>query len=490
MTPSATARRRSSGPRHARLLKTASYNANNQFSGSVGNSGSYQYDNAGDVIQDPLNAYRYDGEGRLCAVKNSNQSVYQYVYDAEGRRTAKATLSQWPSSCLAPSSAPGFTAQALYLRGSGGMQTTELTGTGTWVHTNFFSGPAPMATYASSGATFAFHLTDYLGSRRLLANAQGAILETCQNLPYGNGNPCATSPMATEHLFTGKEHDTESVNDYFEARYYTSTAGRFMSPDWSAKISPVPYATMDDPQTLNLYAYVRNNPITGMDPDGHMSNADFSQMFMQGLAAQAGAFLQQQADQAAQAQAQAAWNNFLSMFLASLFFPSGDGGDPQPAQQQNEQPTVQGVAASATYGSKKAAAMAAEKAGLGRTREDIKKQGKRNEYGGWVISRDGAYTYTVPVTFGQDSHFYAANVTVPDGYSSVGWYHTHPDSGPEGEGFSEGDINFSNQIGKTGYVGMSYSGNVRQYVPSTPGHPGTQYNGYNGVTGDLIGNIP
>jgi hypothetical protein len=45
--------------------------------------------------------------------------------------------------------------------------------------------------------------------------------------------------------------------------------GRFMSPDWSAKEDPVPYAQLDDPQSLNLYAYVRNNPLARTDPDGH-----------------------------------------------------------------------------------------------------------------------------------------------------------------------------------------------------------------------------
>jgi RHS repeat-associated protein len=68
---------------------------------------------------------------------------------------------------------------------------------------------------------------------------------------------------------TGKERDTESGNDYFGARYYSSAMGRFMSPDWSAKIMPVPYAVLGDPQSLNLYAYVRNNPVTRLDIDGH-----------------------------------------------------------------------------------------------------------------------------------------------------------------------------------------------------------------------------
>jgi hypothetical protein len=45
--------------------------------------------------------------------------------------------------------------------------------------------------------------------------------------------------------------------------------GRFLSPDWSAKVEPVPYAKLDDPQTLNLYVYVRNNPLIRIDADGH-----------------------------------------------------------------------------------------------------------------------------------------------------------------------------------------------------------------------------
>jgi len=47
--------------------------------------------------------------------------------------------------------------------------------------------------------------------------------------------------------------------------------GRFMSPDWSAKIRPVPYAKLDNPQSLNLYAYVGNNPLSRVDPDGHIT---------------------------------------------------------------------------------------------------------------------------------------------------------------------------------------------------------------------------
>jgi RHS repeat-associated protein len=82
---------------------------------------------------------------------------------------------------------------------------------------------------------------------------------------------CVTiHPSVCAHHFTSKERDTESGNDYFGARYYGSSMGRFMSPDWSDKAEPVPYARLENLQSLNLYAYVGNNPLTKTDPDGHL----------------------------------------------------------------------------------------------------------------------------------------------------------------------------------------------------------------------------
>ena len=72
----------------------------------------------------------------------------------------------------------------------------------------------------------------------------------------------------------GKELDSESQLAYFEARYFSSNLGRFLSPDWSAKEEPIPYAKMDDPQSLNLYNYVGNNPVTRVDADGHVAGVD------------------------------------------------------------------------------------------------------------------------------------------------------------------------------------------------------------------------
>jgi len=85
---------------------------------------------------------------------------------------------------------------------------------------------------------------------------------------------CESEVRFSRPLFTGKERDTESGNDYFGARYYASSMGRWLSPDWSAKEEPVPYAKLDDPQSLNLYSYVGNNPLARADEDGHCPDDD------------------------------------------------------------------------------------------------------------------------------------------------------------------------------------------------------------------------
>ena len=94
---------------------------------------------------------------------------------------------------------------------------------------------------------------------------------------YDTRNGFTTMPAAfafgtvrfSPYHFTGKERDTESGNDYFFARYYSSAMGRFLSPDWASNPQAVPYGIYTNPQTLNLYNYMRNNPLSGIDKDGH-----------------------------------------------------------------------------------------------------------------------------------------------------------------------------------------------------------------------------
>jgi RHS repeat-associated protein len=63
--------------------------------------------------------------------------------------------------------------------------------------------------------------------------------------------------------FTGKERDPESGLDYFGARYFSSSLGRFTTPDPKARS-----ARKIDPQSWNRYAYTLNNPLKFVDPDG------------------------------------------------------------------------------------------------------------------------------------------------------------------------------------------------------------------------------
>lgn len=64
--------------------------------------------------------------------------------------------------------------------------------------------------------------------------------------------------------FTGYERDAETHLDYAQARYYANLHGRFTSPDPLF----ITGSRLGDPQSLNTYAYARNNPLKYTDPTG------------------------------------------------------------------------------------------------------------------------------------------------------------------------------------------------------------------------------
>jgi len=87
--------------------------------------------------------------------------------------------------------------------------------------------------------------------------------------PYGAGRPTDTT-LPTDYRFTGQRREgTIGLYDY-GARFYDPALGRFLSAD---TVVPKP----GNPQALNRYAYVLNNPLKYTDPTGHWVNQDWKE---------------------------------------------------------------------------------------------------------------------------------------------------------------------------------------------------------------------
>jgi RHS repeat-associated protein len=113
-----------------------------------------------------------------------------------------------------------------------------------------------------------YYFSDHLKTAAVETVANGNIQDESDFYPWG-GELQFTSSNDNHYKFTGKERDAESGLDYFGARYYGNALGRFMTPDWAANATAIPYADFGNPQSLNLYNYVGDNPLAHYDTDGH-----------------------------------------------------------------------------------------------------------------------------------------------------------------------------------------------------------------------------
>ncbi|HKP45306.1 MAG TPA: RHS repeat-associated core domain-containing protein [Pyrinomonadaceae bacterium] len=127
---------------------------------------------------------------------------------------------------------------------------------------------------SSSAANINYLVTDQLGTPRMIFDQSGSLAATKRHdyAPFGEElfDGARTTAMGyaandtTRQQFTSKERDNETGLDYFGARYFASTQGRFTSVD-PARIK---LKQLLDPQDLNRYSYVANNPLAFVDPDG------------------------------------------------------------------------------------------------------------------------------------------------------------------------------------------------------------------------------
>jgi RHS repeat-associated protein len=200
------------------------------------------YDAAGNVTNDGFHTYAYDAENRLAKV-DANPSL-TYGYDAFSRRVQTPTY------------------DVLY--DQNGKAVALYTLTGIWAYGEIYAGGRHLATYSNGTTTF-IH-SDWLGSKRLVTNLTGASAQTCLALPFGDGLNCTGTESQFNH-FTDDIHDSETNLENTWFRQLSVTQGRWLTSD--------PYVgsiDLSDPQSLNRYSYVKNDPENLLDELGLADN--------------------------------------------------------------------------------------------------------------------------------------------------------------------------------------------------------------------------
>ena len=188
--------------------------------------------------------YTWDGESQI-----KTAGGVTYSYDGDGRRAAKV-------------------GSKLYWYGSGGEILSETDTAGNVQNEYVFFGGKRVALMLSNGDK-RYYVEDSLGSSRVVAGT-GAVCYDADFPPFGQER-AYTNTCSQNYKFEGKERDTETQNDDFGAREYSWRFGRWLSSDWSSVPVPVPYANLTNPQTLNLYSMVADDPESFADLDGHLT---------------------------------------------------------------------------------------------------------------------------------------------------------------------------------------------------------------------------
>jgi RHS repeat-associated protein len=114
----------------------------------------------------------------------------------------------------------------------------------------------------SATKKYFFH-TDHLGSTVAVTDEQGKEVWSSEYTPFGDKHS-VTGELDHAARFTGKELDPDTGLYYFNARWYDSELGRFVSEDPAL-----------DPNNPNLYGYCSNNPLIHTDPTGMVQDENY-----------------------------------------------------------------------------------------------------------------------------------------------------------------------------------------------------------------------
>jgi RHS repeat-associated protein len=209
----------------------------------------------------------YDTENRLTQVVSGTETI-TYTYSGDGdlvRKEATAGVTVYvgphfelfvaadPPDPPDPPPAPpvSYTYALPLLAGGGGFALDGQPGVAT---KHYLLGGKRIAQREGRAGPVTYLYHDHLGS-----TAASSEQESIRYYPYGATRAGAVS---TAYKYTGQRHETALGLYYYNARWYDPGIGRFIQAD---TIVPAP----GNPQSLNRYAYVYNNPLRYTDPTGH-----------------------------------------------------------------------------------------------------------------------------------------------------------------------------------------------------------------------------
>src|SRR3989344_1133404 len=210
------------------------------------------YDANGNMIQGFGEYIEYDAWNRLSKIRNTNATgtvIAEYLYDHEGNRIKKIVYN---------SNGDGHNESTYYMntRPADFIQVINTNGT-ILNETYIYLQDKLIAKYDTQGEKFFYH-PDHLGSTSLVTNESGDVVEDLLYLPYGD---ILSGTEISRFGYTGQENDVESGFIDYGARQYNPQFGRFLQPD------PI-ISDIYNPQNLNRYSYVLNNPYKYTDETG------------------------------------------------------------------------------------------------------------------------------------------------------------------------------------------------------------------------------
>jgi RHS repeat-associated protein len=217
----------------------------------------YTYDANGNITADGMHRYEYNANNQMLRVSNGGVRG-EYGYNAKGQRVKKT--------------ASGRT--TIYHYDLEGNLIAETAANGSLIASYIYAGTSRLAMIDGNDNVFYYH-NDHLGTPLAMTDAGGAIVWKAAYDPFGEAQVDPASTVTNNFRFPGQYYDEESGLHYNYHRYYDPRTGRYMTADpilssFLHKNKFYFFVTLFElsPMRLIPYIYVRNNPLTGIDPEG------------------------------------------------------------------------------------------------------------------------------------------------------------------------------------------------------------------------------